>query len=57
MIEIYINWMDRWTQKITLVHVGSLVTILVCTRHSRVSNEKYTNTQLHKYANKQIQSA
>ena len=31
MIEIYINWMDRWTQKITLVHVGSLVTILVCT--------------------------
>ena len=25
--------------------------------HSRVSNVKYTNTQLHKYANTQIQSA
>ena len=26
-------------------------------RHSRVSNVKYTNTRLHKYANTQIQSA
>ena len=38
MIEIYINWMDRWTQKITLVHVGSLVTILVCTIFTFIAN-------------------
>ena len=46
MIEIYINWMDRWTQKITLVHVGSLVTILVCTidpvKKKSVETEKFT---------------
>ena len=40
MIEIYINWMDRWTQKITLVHVGSLVTILVCTRKAQQELEE-----------------
>ena len=45
MIEIYINWMDRWTQKMTLVHVGSLVTILVCTIIGQLRNPevlKYT---------------
>ena len=29
----------------------------ILNRHSRVSNVKYTNTRLHKYANTQTQSA
>ena len=45
MIEIYINWMDRWTQKITLVHVGSLVTILVCTKYNCIYCGQFMTTR------------